>query len=342
MKTITAQERDLILVSLNEGLTLLAPGVLEKDLLLSDVLRTIAESDTGPLKLVFCGGTSLSKAHGVIDRMSEDIDFKIETPQGLSKNGRSKLLSNFKKNLIISLTESGFVIPPEKVIARAENNYIGLDLEYRSDFSPVDSLRPIIQLEFNANAPSLPTTKQPLSTILDGLLQKARGQTNSNTLCTIDCISLEETIAEKVISFLRRTAQAQAGRNRGAYDTRLVRHLYDVHAITQKFPNLILPYDHFASLVISDGQQFRNQYPEFETDPIGPMRQVLNSLQNDKAAFEAAYKDFVSKLVFGAPVSYHDAASAFLTAAESLVDYADQMGDSDVCQPNTVSIPRQS
>ena len=333
MKTITNLEREQIKAARNEGLTDLHPRIIEKDLLLSDVLATIANTDAGALKLVFCGGTSLSKGYGVIDRMSEDIDFKIETPLGLSRNGRSKLLSNLKNNIVASLRESGFEIPPEKVVARAENNYFRMELEYGSDFSLLDSLRPVIQIDFNANAPLLPTSKQSISSILNGLVQKARGQATAEPMCTIDCISLEETIAEKVVSFLRRTAQAQAGRNRGAYDKRLVRHLYDVHAITAKFPNIELPYERFASLVISDGKQFRNQYPEFETEPIGPMRMVLDSLRNNSESFESAYKDFVSKLVFGNPVSYQQASNAFVSAAEALVDHVESMNECDPYQP---------
>ncbi|AWP23017.1 hypothetical protein C4901_06490 [Acidiferrobacter sp. SPIII_3] len=30
--------------------------------------------------IIFCGGTALSQAHGVIERMSEDADFRIVVP----------------------------------------------------------------------------------------------------------------------------------------------------------------------------------------------------------------------------------------------------------------------
>lgn len=93
MKTITAREHDLILDVRNEGLTSLPPGIFEKDLLITEVLRTVVAVDSDGIQLVFCGGTCLSKAHGLIERMSEDIDFKLVLPQGLSRSARSRLLS---------------------------------------------------------------------------------------------------------------------------------------------------------------------------------------------------------------------------------------------------------
>jgi len=89
---------------MGEGLTALAEAVIEKDLLITEVLRSVVAVDSDGIQLVFCGGTCLSKAHGLIERMSEDIDFKLVLPQGLSRSARSRLLSQFKKRLAAALT----------------------------------------------------------------------------------------------------------------------------------------------------------------------------------------------------------------------------------------------
>ena len=99
MKTITAPEHNLILDVIGEGLTPLPAAALEKDLLVTEILQRIQPLDTGEIKLVFCGGTALSKAHGLIERMSEDIDFKVFVPEGLSRSARSKQLSQLKNQL---------------------------------------------------------------------------------------------------------------------------------------------------------------------------------------------------------------------------------------------------
>lgn len=313
MKTITAREHDLILDVRNEGLTSLPPGIFEKDLLITEVLRTVVAVESDGIQLVFCGGTCLSKAHGLIERMSEDIDFKLVLPEGFSRSARSRLLSQFKKRLAAVLVEAGFAVPANEIIARDENSYVSLNLHYESRFAPVASLRPEIKVELNARAPVLPTAPLPIASMLDVLIQAPK------TDLHVECIGVEETLAEKVLSFLRRTAEARAGRNRADYDDRLVRHLYDVRAIARGREGLMLPHEHFAVLVAGDATQFRNQYPEFEEDPAGQMRVVLDALHHEAEAFERDYLRFVDELVFGEPVTFAEARAVFMELAESLI-----------------------
>lgn len=313
MKTITAREHDLILDVRNEGLTSLPPGIFEKDLLITEVLHTVVAVESDGIQLVFCGGTCLSKAHGLIERMSEDIDFKLVLPQGLSRSARSRLLSQFKKRLAAVLVDAGFSVPANEIIARDENSYVSLNLHYESRFAPVASLRPEIKVELNARPPVLPTSPLPIASMLDVLIQAPR------TDLHVECIGVEETLAEKVLSFLRRTAEARADRNRADYDDRLVRHLYDVRAIARGREGLVLPHEHFAALVAGDATQFRNQYPEFEEDPVGQMRVVLDALHHEADAFERDYLRFVDELVFGEPVTFAEARAVFMELAESLI-----------------------
>lgn len=225
MKTITLQEHDLIQDARSEGLTSLPSRVIEKDLLLTEVLGIVAKSANEIIQPVFCGGTCLSKAHGLIERMSEDIDFKLVAPTDLSRTARSKTLSAFKTHLAIEFRNAGFDVPAEQIKARDENSYILMNLHYESRFAPVVSLRPEIMVELNARPPVLPTHHLPIQTMLSQLTQQPGPSVE------IQCISVEETLAEKVLSFLRRTAEVRAGRNRAPYDDRLVRHIYDVYAI---------------------------------------------------------------------------------------------------------------
>lgn len=325
MKTITNQEHDWILAARSEGLTSLPPGVFEKDLLVTQVLHTIASADSGGIQLVFCGGTCLAKAHGLIQRMSEDIDFKLIVPEGLSRSARSRRLSQFKKRIASTLNAAGFVTPAEHIIARDENNYIALNVHYASRFAPVASLRPEIKIELNARPPVLPTVSRPIRSMLDALLQAPTpGEPMS-------CISVQETLAEKILSFLRRTAQALAGRNRAEYDDRLIRHVYDVHAIAHGCPGLVetLPHAHFATLTHADAAQYRNQYPEFADDPLGQMRLALAALQDDTAGFVHDYRQFVDELVFGPPVAFADARAAFVALAQPLLSAAHKTQQSD-------------
>lgn len=247
--------------------------------------------------------------------MSEDVDFKLVVPEGLSRTARSKRLSRFKKRVALVFQEAGFQVPPEQVVARDENSYVAMNLLYESRFPPVASLRSEIKVEFNARQPVLPTAPLPVRSMLAELIAD-----NSDEF-QIECISVDETLAEKVLSFLRRTAEMRAGRNRAEYDDRLVRHLYDVRAIAANRSHLMgqLPHAHFASLVAGDAAQYRNQYPEFELDPVGQMRDVLKALHAQPDGFERDYLQFVDELVFGESVSFAEARLIFSQLAELLL-----------------------
>src|SRR5205814_3248679 len=52
-------------------------ALVEKDWYVVKALTAIAAADTTPFRLVFGGGTALSRAHCLIRRMSEDIDLRI-------------------------------------------------------------------------------------------------------------------------------------------------------------------------------------------------------------------------------------------------------------------------
>ena len=50
---------------------------MEKDRYVVKALASIKIADLKPFRLVFSGGTALSRAHRLTRRMSEDIDLKI-------------------------------------------------------------------------------------------------------------------------------------------------------------------------------------------------------------------------------------------------------------------------
>ena len=57
------------------------PGAIEKDYWATEVLRSSIAPVSGVDEFVFKGGTSLSKAHGIIERFSEDIDVLVVCQQ---------------------------------------------------------------------------------------------------------------------------------------------------------------------------------------------------------------------------------------------------------------------
>ena len=81
----------------NESDVALPGFALEKDYFVLEAIKLIQGlPPSQDFRLVFCGGTCLSKAYGILHRMSEDIDFKI-VPSELS----AKLPKNaLRRNLV--------------------------------------------------------------------------------------------------------------------------------------------------------------------------------------------------------------------------------------------------
>jgi len=82
-----------------------------------------------------------------------------------------------------------------------------------------------------------------------------------------------------------------------------------------------LPFEHFAAMVAGDAAQYRNQYPEFEQNPVGQMRVVMAALQDEPEAFDRNYAQFVDELVFGEPVTFVEARASFVGLAERLLSH---------------------
>lgn len=83
----------------NGGRLLLPEGMIEKDILVADAVRTIcAVGQNRGAQIIFTGGTSLSQAYQIIERMSEDADFRIVLPPDITKeSARPELVQTAPK-----------------------------------------------------------------------------------------------------------------------------------------------------------------------------------------------------------------------------------------------------
>lgn len=314
MRTITADERNLILDVTGEGLITLPAAALEKDVLVTEVLQRLVDIEVEGINLIFCGGTCLSKAYGLIGRMSEDIDFKVVVPTELSRSQRSKLLSHFKKHLIAVFAAEGFVVPEDEVIARDENSYIALNIRYESRFGVAASLRSEIKLELSARPLLLPVQMLPVRSIVEFLVAP---ETEG---FRINCLGVPESVGEKVLSFLRRTSEVLFSQVSREYDDRLIRHLYDVAVINRRLPDLIssLACDVFEKMVEADAERFSRQFPEFRLNPVAEMRRSLEYLETDER-LAAEYDRFVTDLVYGDQLAFEDARVEFIEFSRRLL-----------------------
>jgi hypothetical protein len=166
----------------------LPPQAVEKDLWVTVILQlvfTLKDSD----KLVFKGGTSLSKVLGLISRFSEDIDLAVDrslfgqegdlTVKQLKKlRKESSMFVNgpFYQSLCVAINENGLneyltVIPQpngegDKTYPEPRQIYI----KYRSVYeSMLDYINPQVTLEIGARSLIEPTAEAKVTSFaIDG------------------------------------------------------------------------------------------------------------------------------------------------------------------------------
>src|SRR5580692_3362017 len=83
------------------------PAFVEKDWYVVQILQIIGSMDLLGAKTIFAGGTALAKAHRLLQRFSEDIDFRLVYPAlaTLSRNERRKQLSVLKQLIHSAITK---------------------------------------------------------------------------------------------------------------------------------------------------------------------------------------------------------------------------------------------
>jgi len=312
MKTISQEELDAVAEVDQRGLSVLSPSILEKDLLITDVLALLADFDWDEIQPVFCGGTSLSKGYALIERMSEDIDFKLVLPVSWSGSHKRKQLSSLKHRLAIRMREAGYGLPEEGVKANNENHYFCFDMGYESQFQLASALRPELKLDFTVNTPQMESATVQIKPLLASVIPWQSEAVNHQA------VAVPETVVEKVVSFLRRTASWHEQQNLDPQRDPLVRHLYDVHQLLTKLPRdsaaMQLQQQLFNKTVALDKEKFGRRDPLFRDNPGNQLVNALAQLQSS-SKIEELYERYVDELVWGPKVAFKDARSGFTKLA---------------------------
>lgn len=110
-------------------------ALVEKDLHVVRAIAALAAIDAAPFALVFGGGTALARAHKLVRRMSEDVDFKIvPTPAAaVSRSGLHRQRSALRGRVTAALRDAGFAFDPRdpaQARSRDESSYTIYQLPY--------------------------------------------------------------------------------------------------------------------------------------------------------------------------------------------------------------------
>jgi predicted nucleotidyltransferase component of viral defense system len=315
MKKINTSQIDLIDALVAEyNIGGLNASILEKDMHVTDALSNILSINDPNIHLIFCGGTSLSKAFNLIERMSEDIDIKIDIKplSSLSTSARRNYLGQYKNKMKESLMDMGFIEDPDKIEASNANHLFSMEWLYESQYHIDTSLRPRLKIDVKTCEIHYPTIQKNISYLASTL---ANTQT---TIATANCQAIEETLAEKIISFLRRYDRSQHLNE--IWDPTLVRHIYDCYCIQATNKEIIKKSKGcFSLLIANDVKEYGNQHESFKLKPFETLANSLEKIEFD-ATLSVDYQEKLIPLIFGNnKPNFIEVRSTFIGLAKELL-----------------------
>ncbi|MEW6737360.1 MAG: nucleotidyl transferase AbiEii/AbiGii toxin family protein [Acidobacteriota bacterium] len=276
----------------------IAASFVEKDWFVTRTIGIIAEIQYNDFEVIFSGGTALSKAHNLIQRFSEDVDFRVVTPE--TGNNR-KALSAFKTQVVETLRQSGFTIAENQIKAQNQNRFFSIELDYESYFSQDDALRPHIQIEMTVKGLQLPHIFRPVSSFLHEVANRPP------EVAKIGCIDPVESAADKLSAIAWRIPDRVRG---GQYDDpSLVRHIHDL----AKLKGQAMAHSDFHALVAAsmqeDRSRARNDRAISELTITEKFQRILQVLESDREYIKE-YDRFVKGLSYATEGNTPDFAEA--------------------------------
>jgi predicted nucleotidyltransferase component of viral defense system len=277
------------LLEVQEFFGLPSPALVEKDWYVVKALAAIVAVDIAPFRLVFGGGTALSRAHGLIRRMSEDIDLKI-VADAIPTRGELRAL---REKITQVLLDTGFKFDPNNKVYRDSANASRYTI-YRLPYAQVTLgegvLRPEIQIETAFWPLRLQSENYPVRSFV------AEAYERPAEVTAISCVSITETAAEKFVALTRR-AGAELADAGGSRDATLVRHIYDLHMLREHFRT-----DEVVALakqiMNADAADFGHQFPAYREDPIAETIRAVEGLGASRE-FSDRYNIFLRDMVYG-------------------------------------------
>ena len=289
-------------------------AIVEKDFWVCVVLDLLFTASPWCDKLVFKGGTSLSKAYGVIERFSEDIDLVIDWRElgydvrepwnsrsltrqeafnlGTRDRTRDYLLGTMGPVLAESMRE----LAGTPVLMRME----GCDLliEYPHAFA-LAAIQPVIRLEIGPLAAWMPQERclvMPYAAAHFPSLFR-------HSQVSVPVISAERTFWEKA-TILHQEAHRDARKN---LPLRYSRHYYDLHrlALCEDIRRAALSDSVLLEEVVAFKDRFyRTPWARYDLARPGTLR-LLPTLETHRAELRRDYQS-MRPMLFGSVPSFDE------------------------------------
>lgn len=292
---------------------------IEKDYWVTYILKNISQSPHYP-HVVFKGGTSLSKAHRLIERFSEDVDLAVITDADMTANQIKQRLRTIGKGITTGLTEIHDPARTSKGSKIRKTLHAYNKVTQLNDFAQASDH---VFLEINSfTRPHPYTPKEITSFIRDFLMEKEPSLTKEHGLTpfTINVLDVERTCVEKILALVRASWADDPIGTLG----RKIRHMYDLHMIIrQPGFNDFLNSNDFIDLIRMvqaddrENAEFRGAWSE------KPLSESLLFKQIDSTwdKLTRVYLHDFSPLVFGTLPSPSEIKQTIVILSERLRDF---------------------
>jgi len=225
MKLHENQKLFIQLLNFSANTLKIRPEFIEKDYWITHALQRMAQNENAD-KVVFKGGTSLSKAYRLTNRFSEDIDIAIVDADSFSKNQLKMLIKLLAKDMASYLQE--IIIP--NVTSKGSRFYKAI-YQYQNLVGLTSSAVKTGQLLIEINTYANPYTyinREISSFLSDYLIAINRNdlieQYDLNPF-SIKVLDIRRTLIEKMVSLLRFSFETDVVK---ALSTK-IRHFYDLY-----------------------------------------------------------------------------------------------------------------
>jgi len=202
----------------------LTPAAIEKDYYLSEALRAVAQHGRG--RVLFKGGTSLSKGWNLIERFSEDIDLFFDVPLSSSGGVRRSIDRELEALCGPVRAIPGFdsdASSLRKLSGKARSERF----QYRSRVDSVGGLSSGVLLEVGTASGREPSELRPLRSYVVEFLQESslRLGAENESAFEMRLLHFRRTFVEKLFAIHSKVCLlVEDGRPLGSY----ARHYYDL------------------------------------------------------------------------------------------------------------------
>lgn len=249
----------------------MAPEFVEKDYWICQILQKLSRHPQNG-RIVWKGGTSLSKAYGLIKRFSSDVDFAVLL-NGLSQNQQKKLVARIGRDTTVDLQE---LDAPEDAIKnnRYRKTYHAYKSVLKKNNGALDFLGNHVIVEINTYGNPYPYVRREIRPFVSEMMENrglhAMVEEMDMMPFELNVLDKRRTMCEKVVSLIRFSFESDAM----AGIASKIRHFYDLFYLMRDNECVEYLESDFAETLIS---LIDHDKMEFDRPPLWKVSDVLAS-----------------------------------------------------------------